>query len=157
MRKMTALAFHRSRRLVEERPQADAPLRGGDGFPCFSDEELGRRFALVRAMMDREGLAALLAYGTTAAHSEVHFLADFRVTHEAILTFPQEGEPTLFVQFFNHVPNARRVSFVNDVRWGGPDTAATAAEGLKRRGLAGQRTGLAGPLPWQRHAPPRRA
>ncbi len=142
---------------MEERPQADAPLHGSDGFPRFSDEELGRRFALVRAMMDREGLAALLAYGTSAAHSEVHFLADFRVTREAMLTFPREGEPTLFVQFFNHVPNARRVSFVKDVRWGGPDTAATVAEDLKRRGLAGQRIGLAGPLPWQRYETLRRA
>src|SRR5258707_13940516 len=127
MRKMTALAFHRSRRLVEERPQAYAPLHGSDGFPRFSDEELGRRFALVRAMMDREGLAALLAYGTTAAHSEVHFLADFRVTREAMLTFPREGEPTLFVQFFNHVPNTRRVTRVEDIRWCGLDTAEPAA------------------------------
>jgi hypothetical protein len=83
---------------------------------------LGRRCALVCAMMDREGLAALLMYGTTVAHSEVQFLADFRVTREAMLTFPREGEPTLFVQFFNHVPNARRVARVEDVRWGGLDT-----------------------------------
>ena len=143
--------------MIEERPQADTSLHGSDDFPRFSDEELGRRFALVRAMMDREGLAALLAYGTSAAHSEVHFLADFRVTREAMLTFPREGEPTLFVQFFNHVPNAQRVSFVKDVRWGGPDTAATVAEDLKRRGLAGQRIGLAGPLPWQRYETLRRA
>lgn len=129
----------------------------GDGFPRFSDKELGRRCALVRTMMDREGLAALLAYGTTATHSEVQFLADFHVTREAMLTFPREGEPTLFVQFFNHVPNARRVARVEDVRWGGIDTTATVAEDLRSRGLAGQRIGLVGPLPWQRYETLRRA
>jgi Xaa-Pro aminopeptidase len=141
---------------MEERPQSDDQLRGGDGFPHFSDEEIDRRFALARALMDRGGLAALLAYGNPAAHSEVQFLSDYRVTREALLAFPCEGEPALFVQFFNHVPNARRVAYVKDVRWGGADIAATVAEDLRRRGLAGQRLGVAGLMPWQRYETLRR-
>ena len=125
-------------------------------FPHFSDEEMARRVALVRAMLDHEGLAALLVYGTTAGFGEVQFLSDFRVTREALLLFPAEGDPALFVQYFNHVPNARRIAQVEDVRWGGPDTAAAVAEEVTRRGLAGQRLGIAGALPWRRHETLRR-
>ena len=31
---------------------------------------------------------------------------------------PLDGEPTIFVQYYNHLPNARRVSSIEDIRWG---------------------------------------
>lgn len=130
---------------------SDDSVTDGRDFLRFSDAELARRFALTRALMDLEGLAALLVYGNSSAHSEVQFLSDFRVTREALLLVPTEGEPALFVQYFNHVPNARRVSHVADVRWGGRDTAATVADEITRRGLASQRLGVAGMIPWQRY------
>lgn len=117
----------------------------------FSDGEFTRRFAHVRAMMEREGLAALVIYGTTAAYGEVQFLSDYRVTREAMLIFPLDGDPTLLVQYFNHVPTACHTARVYDVCWGGTDTAATVAEEIQRRGLAGQRLGVVGLIPWQRY------
>lgn len=59
-----------------------------EGEPRFSDAEFARRFAQVRAMMEREELAALLVYGNTAAYSEVQFLTDVRTSREAMLLFP---------------------------------------------------------------------
>lgn len=121
------------------------------GFVPFSDAEFTSRFARVRAMMDRERLAALLIYGNTAAYGEVQFLTDFRVTREAVLLFPRDGAPVLFVQYFNHVPAARRGAHLQDIRWGGADTAVTVAEEVIHRGLAAQRLGLVGLIPWQRY------
>lgn len=130
----------------------------GDGSLQFSDAELSRRFARVRAMMGHMDVAALLVYGNVATHSEIHFLADFRVTREAILVVPLDGEPVLFVQYVNHVPNARSgARVVRDVRWGGPDSIATVADEMKRRGLAGHRLGIAGMMPWQHYEALRRA
>lgn len=120
-----------------------------EGELRFSDAEFARRFAQVRAMMEREGLAALLVYGNTAAYSDVQFLSDVRTSREAMLLFPLEGEPVLFVQYFNHVPDARRTGRVRDTRWGGESMAANVAEEVRRRGVAGGRLGLMGPVPWQ--------
>lgn len=130
---------------------AENPLITDGLYPTFSSAEFVRRFVLIRAMMEREDLAALVVYGTFGASNEVHYLSNFSVTREAILVFPASGEPTLFVQYFNHVPNARRVSYTRDVRWGGPDISAAVAENLQERGITKQRIGVVGMMPFQRH------
>ena len=105
-------------------------------YPRFSDAEFAHRYARVRAAMQEVGLSALVLHGTAGSYQEIQYLSNFLVTREAMLVFPQDGEPTLFVQYYNHIPNARRVSSIEDIRWGGTDTAATAANNLQERGLA---------------------
>ncbi len=118
-------------------------------YPSFSDTEFARRYTAIRALMAQAELAALVVYGTPTAFNEVQYLSNFRVTREAYLVFPQAGDPTLFVQYFNHQPYARQVSSVADVRWGGPSTIATVAEHLRERGLDAERIGLVGAIPFQ--------
>ena len=125
-------------------------------YPRFSDAEFARRYADVRAAMQEDGLDALLLYSTVGAYNEVLYLSNFLATREAMLVFPLEGEPTLLLQMFNHVPNTRRVACVADVRWGGPDTAATTAECLAEKGLAASRIGLVGALPYKQYETLRR-
>jgi Xaa-Pro dipeptidase len=117
------------------------------GYPHFSPAEFARRYAALRARMQESDLAALLLYGTRAAPDEIVYLANWPATREAMLIFPNAGEPTLLVQMYNHLPTARRMAQLADVRWGGPDTAETAANQLKQLGLENQRIGLVGPLP----------
>lgn len=121
-------------------------------YPRFSDAEFARRYADVRAAMAEEDIDALVVYGTPGADAEVAYLSNFLVSREAMLVFPGEGEPTLFVQYFNHLPNAPKVAVIGDVRWGGLDTVESVANNLRERGLAGKRIGLIGGLPWQRFA-----
>ena len=118
-------------------------------YPSFSGAEFARRYATVRALMAMAGLDALVVYGTPAAFNEVQYLSNFRVTREAYLVFPLAGEPTLFIQYFNHLPYTRQVSYIVDVRWGGPSTVATVADYLQEHSLAGRRIGLVGALPFQ--------
>jgi Xaa-Pro dipeptidase len=115
-------------------------------YPRFSDTEFSRRYTAVRAAMQARDLSALILYGTVSAHSEVLYLSNFPVTREAILIFPREGEPTLLVQMFNHVPTARQLACISDVRWAGPDTATAATQNLLARGLAESQIGFVGPL-----------
>src|SRR5690242_6014959 len=136
---------------MEERQRQEHQVRADDGLVGFSDAEFTRRFAHVQAMMDREGLAALIVYGNTSAYGEIQFLTEFRVTREAMLVFPRDGDPVLFVQYFNHVPLARRVACLQHVCWGGADTAATIADEVHSRGWAGQHLGIVGLIPWQRY------
>jgi Xaa-Pro dipeptidase len=118
-------------------------------YPRFSDAEYARRNTAVRAAMREADLAALIINGTTSAYNEVLYLSNFLVTRESMLIFPLEGEPALFVQMYNHVPNARLVAIISDVRWGGPDTSATAAGHIQERGLSASRIGLVGALPYK--------
>ncbi len=126
-------------------------------YPRFSDAEFSRRYTNVRAAMQEAGLSALVLYGTAGSHHEVQYLSNFPVTREAILVLPGEGESTLFVQFYNHLPNARQVATITDVRWGGPDTAATTATNLQERGLAQSHIGLVGAIPFKHYETIRQA
>ncbi len=126
-------------------------------YPRFSEAGFSRRYAIVRAAMQGADISALVVYGTVSSYNEVQYLSNFPVTREAMLVFPEDGEPTLFVQMFNHVPNARQVACVADVRWGGPDTAIAAAENLQERGLAERRIGIVGMIPVQRYTAIKRA
>lgn len=126
-------------------------MDSGDLYPRFSEAELARRYTAVRTAMQEAGLSVLIFYSTSSAYQEVLYLSNFQATQEAMLLFPSEGEPTLLVQMFNHVPNARQVACITDVRWGGIDTAATAASILIEHGLATSAIGIVGMLPMQRY------
>jgi Xaa-Pro dipeptidase len=118
-------------------------------YPRFSAEEFARRYAVVRTLMREADLAALLLFSTISSPYEVHYLSNFPATWEALLVFPLEGEPTLLLELYNHLPNARQLASIDDVRWGGPDLMASAAHNIRERGLAETRVGLIGKLPYQ--------
>ena len=118
--------------------------------PLFSEAEMGRRLAAALAVLGELGADALAVYGTGGAHHDLQYLSGFPVSNEALLVLPAQGEPVLFVNYFNHLPPARAVARVAEVRWGGDDIAATAAAELAR--LRARRVAVAGPLPWARVA-----
>jgi Xaa-Pro dipeptidase len=120
-------------------------------YPHFSDAEFARRREAVRTVMAAADVGALLLYGTLGLDNEVQYLSNYRVTREALLLFPATGEPALYVQYYNHVPHARRVARGCAVHWGEDDVAVTAAAELRARGLARGRLGYAGLLPVQRY------
>src|SRR5690242_5308853 len=117
----------------------------------FSDGELARRRKAVCTMMAEHGLNALVVYGTVGSSAEVQYLTDFRTGREGDLVVPIQGEPTLCVQYFNHVPDARRRARVADVQWAGKNSVSTLVAHLSTHGLNTGRVGLVGALPWQQH------
>lgn len=125
-------------------------------YPRFSNAEFLRRYQAVRAIMAERGVEALLAYGSPGLDNEVQYLTNVRVTREGLLLFLLIGKPTLFIQYFNHVPNARRVACQTDIRWGGNDTGETLAAELQAHGLSAARIGFAGMLPTQQYLTVRR-
>jgi Xaa-Pro aminopeptidase len=74
------------------------------------------------------------------------------VTREALVVVTPGERDALFVDFYNHVPNAQRIATEADVRPGAPLGIATAVEELRARGAAGKRIGLIGPLGHRGHA-----
>ncbi len=119
-------------------------------LPHFSAAEFARRRSVARGLMADQGIEALLLYGSLGLDNEVSYLSNFLVTREALLLFLADEaatEPLLLVEYYNHLPAARRVAHQCEVRWGGEDIAVTAAAAARALGLASARLGYAGPLP----------
>ncbi|HEY3168454.1 MAG TPA: M24 family metallopeptidase [Candidatus Binatia bacterium] len=110
-------------------------------FPRFSDAEYAKRYSAIRDAMKKDNLDAILISGARGS-SEVHYLSNYLAQSPCWLLFPNEGEPTVFIHFFNHQPCAKAQSVVEDVRWYGPTPMPTLMEEMRRRNLARSRIGL---------------
>jgi len=120
---------------------AGAGLTGKALFPSFSPQEYERRYTAVRSAMKKENLDAVLITGARGC-SEVHYLTNYLAQSPCWLLLPRDGEPALFIHFFNHQPCARAQSVIDDVRWYGPSPIPTVATEIRRRDLAQTKIGL---------------
>jgi Xaa-Pro aminopeptidase len=120
-------------------------------YPRFSDAEMARRHDALWDAMRARGVQHAVVYGANRFGLAVGWLTRWPVTREAfVLVTP--GEPdVLFVDFYNHVPNAERMATEADVRPCAGRGAEHPVAELRRRGAAGAGIGVGGPLPW-RHA-----
>lgn len=132
---------------------------GQHTYPTFSDQEVRRRHQLARSLMDDLGLDALVVFGWSAqnraAQADVYYLSGYMGMRDNYVLFPRDGEPTLFAQSYNHVPNASDVSFLDDVRWGGVDNGQTIGEALLAASI--KKVGVVGWMPYQHYDSMRRA
>ena len=119
-------------------------------YPSFSSAEMLRRRELVAAVLSEAEVEHLVVYGANRAGSGVQWLTRWPVTREAVVVHTPGEVDTLLVQFFNHVPNARRMALDAEVRWAGPRTVTTVVEELRARGAGSDaRLGVVGALPFQ--------
>jgi Xaa-Pro dipeptidase len=120
----------------------------------FSDEEFARRHAAVQQLLQDEELDGLVVFGWSAmgraVQGDVHHLSGYLGMRDNYVVVRRDTPPTLLVQSYNHVPNAAEVSVLDDVRWGGPNSGATAGELLRHAGV--RRVGVVGLMPYQHHA-----
>jgi Xaa-Pro dipeptidase len=131
-------------------------------YPRFSEAEFARRHAAARALAAAQGLDALVVYGNSGIarhnHADIHYLSGFLGNRNNYLVLPARGEPVLYVQSYNHVPNARELSAIR-TEWGGTDSALAVARHVQDLGLAGGTLGYVGEVPvqawllWQRELP----
>lgn len=124
-----------------------------NGFPRYSETEMARRHAALEEWMQKHDLSAVAVGGATAIlETSVQFFTNWPPLVESYAVFPAESDPSVFVRLWNHIPDAERISVVEDVQYGGDtpaEQAETVAQALKKRGCAGKRVGLIGPI---RHA-----
>ena len=121
------------------------------GMPTFSAAEYSRRWAAVDELLERQRLDGLVVFGTAGSDPGAQYLSGWPTTREAWLVYRPTQPPTLFVQLYNHWPNARRLSILDDVRWGGQSSPRAVAEQLRALGLQRARIGLVGPMSFQHH------
>ena len=134
-------------------------LRGADThdaaaapYPRFSEQEMARRREALTVELEAAGAAHAVIYGANRAGPAVGWLTRWPVTREALCVFTPGERDLLLVNFYNHIPNAERIATEADVRWAGPKPMATAIEELRRRGAAGGRVAVIGPLGYRPYA-----
>jgi Xaa-Pro aminopeptidase len=116
-------------------------------YPRFSAGEMARRRALMADAMEKTGVDHLVAAAAFFRGGPVHWLSDWLTTYEAVLVFSPGRKDTIFVQFYNHLPQARALMPDVDMRWGGASTIQSAIGELKARGAKPKRLGAVGMVP----------
>ncbi len=134
-------------------------MPGTELYPRFSAAEFERRYAAVRALIAEHGVDVLVVYGNSSIarhnHADVHYLTGFLGNRNNYVVVPAREAPVLFVQSYNHVPNAREVAVV-DVRWGGVSSSASVAQHVREAADPAGTLGYVGEVPvqaylrWQR-------
>jgi len=116
----------------------------------FSHEEMARRWALARDLMRQHELGGLIVYGDSSinrhGNANIFWLTNYLDLHHNYLVaaLDESVEPALFTGLTNHVPNARQVSAIQLIEWGGYNAGERVVERLKQIGLANSRVGLVG-------------
>ena len=113
---------------------------------------MAQRHARVHELMDAAEVQAALVYGTGRFASEIYWLTDWPGSREACVLFQQAKQPVILLQLYNHVPMARVLSVVRDVRWAGASTAESLIALIGEQSLETKRIGLVGSLPYQYYA-----
>ena len=123
-------------------------IDGSRPEPLFSAAEMRRRRDDFRAELNRRDLSCAFVYGANRSGSAVSWLTEWPVTREALLIVgPGEADDVLLVSFYNHLPQARRLSRV-PVEWAGRNAITTALERLDSGGERPARVGVVGALPF---------
>lgn len=133
-----------------------AVVRGQDeiesmnGFPRYSRAEMDRRHRAAAEAMEAAGVRAVVVVGaTTGLETAVQYFSNWAPLVESYLVLTLQAEPALFVRLWNHLPDARLIAAVDDVRYGGDsplEQVHTVVAHLRSLGLEGARIGVVGPL-----------
>jgi Xaa-Pro aminopeptidase len=113
-------------------------------YPRFSEAEYARRHLELKKVMERSEVDHLLIVTDQRSGNAPQWVTGWPTTVEAYVVFKPGERMTMHVEWFNHVPLARRIARDVDVRWGGHRGIQKTVEELKRRGA--KRVGLIGPL-----------
>ena len=119
-------------------------------------EEQRGRLQRARAAMERHGLEGLVVYGSAGVNADpIRYLSGYVHVFpgaSSLLLLPLDGDPVLLVDQGWHLDEARRMSFVDDVRalpapgrtWLADELRRTVADALSATGLAEERLGVFG-------------
>jgi len=109
------------------------------------------RHRRVGALIEEQELDALLFFGVGQFSTDIYWLTDWPGGRENYVLFQPDAEPLVIAQLYNHIPMGRVLSVIEDLRWAGPNTAATMSAVLDERGLSGKKVGLVGSIPYRHY------
>jgi Xaa-Pro dipeptidase len=114
----------------------------------FSDAEYQRRRHALAEIASRYGCDAVLVCGEQRVPAHVHWLTGWPATTEAMAVFAPGEREILFIEHYNHLPNARKLARDAEVRWAERKGTLHPIGELKRRGA--RRVGFMGLASWSK-------
>ena len=115
-------------------------------FGRFSDQEFERRHQALAKIAAARDCDTILLCGEERAGTGVCWLTGWPTSTKAVVLFQPHEQDVLFVEHFNHIPNAREIARDAEVRWAQRRGVAAVAEELNKRGA--KRVGIIGFLTW---------
>jgi len=115
-------------------------------FGRFSDGEFARRRQALTKVAEKHECDAILLCGEERSGTGVGWLTGWPTSAKAIALFAPDERDVLFIEHYNHVPNAREIARDAEVRWAQRRGAMAVAEELKQRNA--KRVGIIGSLSW---------
>ena len=112
--------------------------------PRFSEAEFKRRHEALARVMERAGTDHLLIVSAQNVGNATRWVTGWAGTNEALTFFRPGAALTMYVEYYNHVPQARMIARGVEVRWGEEKGIVKASEELAWRGA--KRIGVIGPL-----------
>jgi Xaa-Pro dipeptidase len=113
-------------------------------YPRFSDAEFTRRHRVIAEVMAKAGLDHVVVATDHRTGNVTQWVTGWPAIQEAYTVF-KPGEPmTMFMEWWNHFPLAKKLARGVDVQWGEHRGIAKTIAELKRRGA--RRVGVMGPL-----------
>lgn len=118
-----------------------------NGYPRYSAEEMAHRYRQLRELMDLHELDAVLIGGATGPHdTSVQYYCNWPPLFPVYLIVPRNDDPELVVRLWNHLPDAERISVIENISFGGDSHSELAARVAKRLG-GYRRIGTIGVVP----------
>ncbi|MCP4750076.1 MAG: aminopeptidase P family protein [Proteobacteria bacterium] len=93
-------------------------------FPPFSRKEFNRRYRVLRAEMKKKDLDCLVVWGAIplggndTGQINAQYLSNFAAVGNSYVVLPKKEDPTLHLSLEFHIPNARDIGAIDDVRAG---------------------------------------
>jgi Xaa-Pro dipeptidase len=113
-------------------------------YPRFSDAEYARRHQLLAAVMEKADVDHLLVVTSQRLGNATQWVTGWPGTVEAYTIFKPGVKMTMFMEWHNHFPLAKKIARDVDVQWGEHQGTRKTIVELKRRGA--KRIGVIGPL-----------
>ena len=113
-------------------------------YPRFSDAEYARRHQALSNVMEHAGVDHLLVVTDHRVGNAPQWVTSWPGTVEAYVIFKPDVKMTMFVEWYNHFPLAKKIARGIDVQWGEHRGIPKTIAELKRRGA--KRIGVMGPL-----------
>src|SRR5262245_66613662 len=104
-------------------------------YARFSDAEFARRREALTGVMQKHGCDALLLCGEQRVGTGVGWLTGWATTTDATVLFVPGERDVLWVEHYNHVPNATVIARDAQVRWGERKGAQLPVMEASRRGI----------------------
>jgi Xaa-Pro aminopeptidase len=103
-----------------------------NGFPRYPATEMSRRRAWLDGLLAAEELDAIVVGGATGPlETSIQYFTNWPPQVPSYLIVFPGSAAILFVRLWNHLPDAQRISTIEDIRYGG-DTPAAQAEEVAR-------------------------